>query len=661
MAPTPSNQPSENRSALATRQLDAWLAAHGRKDLLRFLTCGNVDDGKSTLIGRLLLETESVPKDVLAAVERDSKAQGTQGEKTDLAFLTDGLKAEREQGITIDVAYRTFATDRRRFLLADTPGHEQYTRNMATGASTAEVAIILIDARHGVTNQTRRHSFITSLLGIRQAIVAINKMDLVGWNRERYEEVRAAFLEVARQLPAREHHVVPISALLGDNVVRRTEATPWYGGPTVLELLETLPVDASVAARGPFRLPVQLALRPSHDFRGFAGTIASGRIRRGDTVVALPSGRSATIDRIVDFNGDRDEASAPMAVTVTLDREIDLSRGDTLSKAESATNDRPESRPTLSDRFDATIVWMDEAPLVPGKEFRLKHGTCETTAIVTRIVHRIDVTTFATTPAPAFQLNDIGRVEVRTARPLAFDPYREIRGTGSFILIDRVSNATAGAGLIEGSDIGRWLDPARGQLSEQISEVSSAEREARFGQKPATILLTGLSGAGKSAVARAIERRLFDLGRNAIVLDGEAMRAGLSRDLGFSAADRSENLRRAMELAKLVNDSGVIAIAAFVAPQAESRSRSRQLIGHDRFLLVHLDAPLEELRRRGSSEVYRATDQSGGEGGPKHIPGVDLPYETPTDADLTLPSHEIGAAECADRVIELLRQSGRIV
>jgi bifunctional enzyme CysN/CysC len=653
------------RASLATQQLDTWLAAHGRKDLLRFLTCGNVDDGKSTLIGRLLLETESVPKDVLAAVERESKAQGTQGEKTDLAFLTDGLKAEREQGITIDVAYRTFATDRRRFLLADTPGHEQYTRNMATGASTAELAIILIDARHGVTNQTRRHSFITSLLGIRQAIVAVNKMDLVGWDRARFEEVRAAFLELASHLPARDYHIAPISALLGDNVVKPSPSAPWYSGPTVLELLETLPVDASGAARGPLRLPVQLALRPSHTFRGFAGTIASGRVRRGDPIVILPSGRTATIERIVDFDGDREEAHAPMAVTVTLDREVDCSRGDMIVRGESPaglpSDARPEAhseiRPTLSDRFEATLVWMDEAPLTPGKELRLKHGPCETTAFVTRIIHKIDVTSFAATPVGQFNLNDIGRVEIRTARPLVFDAYRSVRSTGAFILIDRLSNATSAAGLIEQSDIGRWLDPARGDLSEQRSSVTSAEREARYGQKPVTILLSGLSGAGKSAVARALERMLFDQGRNAVVLDGEAMRAGLSRDLGFSAADRSENLRRAMEFARVLNGSGLITIAAFVAPQAETRARCRALIGHDRFLLVHLSAPLDHCRTADASHIYERAS----EGVVRDIPGIDVPYEAPTDADLTLPSHKLGTEECADRVMSLLRERGLVV
>ncbi|MBL9120088.1 MAG: adenylyl-sulfate kinase [Phycisphaerae bacterium] len=653
------------RAALATQQLETWLAAHGRKDLLRFLTCGNVDDGKSTLIGRLLLETESVPKDVLAAVERDSKAQGTQGEKTDLAFLTDGLKAEREQGITIDVAYRTFATDRRRFLLADTPGHEQYTRNMATGASTAELAIILIDARHGVTPQTRRHSFITSLLGIRQAIVAVNKMDLAGWDRSRFDEVRKAFLDVAAHLPARDYHVVPISALLGDNVVKQSPEAPWYTGPTILELLETLPVDASGAARGPFRFPVQLALRPSHDFRGFAGTIASGRIRRGETVVVLPSGRTAQVERIVDLNPngvpDRDEAFAPMAVTITLDREVDCSRGDTLVRNDESSStgpeSRPETRPTLSDRFEATLVWMDETPLLPGKEFRLKHGTCETTAFVTRIISRIDVTTFQSAPAEAFKLNDIGRVELRTARPLVFDPYRSVRATGSFILMDRISNATSAAGLIEQSDIGRWLDPARGQLAEQRSSVTSAEREARYGQKPVTVLLTGLSGAGKSAVARALERSLFDLGRNAIVIDGEAMRAGLSRDLGFSAADRSENLRRAMEFAKVLNGSGLIAIAAFVAPQAETRARCKALIGHDRFVLVHLAAPLDHCRTVDPSRIYRQAS----EGIVRDIPGIDVPYDVPTDADLTLPSHELNADTCADRIMGLLRNKELVI
>jgi len=642
--------------AAATTMLEAWLATHERKELLRFLTCGNVDDGKSTLIGRLLLETDSVPQDVLAAVQRDSRAQGTQGEKTDLAFLTDGLKAEREQGITIDVAYRTFATGKRRFILADTPGHEQYTRNMATGASTADLAIILIDARNGVTRQTRRHAFITSLLGIRQVIVAVNKMDLVGFDEARFERVRDDFLAFAAQLPERTYYTVPVCAIDGDNLTGASERMPWYRGATVLSLLETMPVDTGVNQVN-FRFPVQLALRPSSDFRGLAGTIASGRIQRGDSVLALPSGRSSRVARIVTLEGDLEHAVAPQAVTITLEDEIDCSRGDTLCA--------PDDRPTLSDRFEATVVWMSDAALIPGKEYWLKHGSVETPAIVTRLLHRVDIETLEERPAPNLELNAIGRVEFRTARTLAFDPYDRNRATGSFILIDRVTNATAGAGLIMSSEIGHWLDTAQGELRPSLSTVTNGEREARYGQRPATVLLTGLSGSGKSAIARAVERALFNLGRVAVVLDGEGVRAGLSRDLGFSAADRSENLRRAMEVAKTLNDAGLIALCAFVAPQEDARQRCRELIGEGHFYTVHLAAPLEACRAglavqnplQRPTRVYEEADA----GRVQNIPGIDLVYEVPTNADLVLATHELDGATCAARVVELLRERGVIV
>ncbi len=630
-------------AAASTSMLDTWLATHERKELLRFLTCGNVDDGKSTLIGRLLIETDSVPQDVLAAVQRDSKAQGTQGEKTDLAFLTDGLKAEREQGITIDVAYRTFATGKRRFILADTPGHEQYTRNMATGASTAELAIILIDARSGVTIQTRRHAFITSLLGIRQVIVAVNKMDLVGFDESRFRAVCDEFRAFAAKLPERPEHMVPLSALDGDNVTTISSRMPWYRGKSVLELLETVPVDAALNHVN-FRFPVQLAVRPTSDFRGLAGTIASGCIRRGDHVLALPSGRATRVARIVTMTGDVDEAIAPQAVTLALVDEIDCSRGDMLCA--------PHDRPTVSDHFEATIVWMDEDPLMPGKEYWLKHGPVETPVVVSRLVHRVDIDTLTPRPTPSLELNAIGRVELRTAKPLAFDPYGRNRGTGAFILIDRLTNATAGAGLIASSDIGHWLDTAQGELRPSLSTVTHGEREARFGQRPATILLTGLSGAGKSATARALERLIFDLGRVCVVLDGEGVRAGLSRDLGFSAADRSENLRRAMEVARTLNDAGIIAICAFVAPQDDVRRRCRELIGDQRFITVHLAAPLDACRKSDPSGVYREASA----GRLRDIPGIDVIYEPPVDPDLSLPSHELDPAVCAERVLSLLRK-----
>jgi len=635
----------------AARLLDEWLAAHERKELLRFLTCGNVDDGKSTLIGRLLLETESVPLDVLAAVEKDSRARGSQGEKTDLAFLTDGLKAEREQGITIDVAYRTFTTEKRRFILADTPGHEQYTRNMATGASTADLAILVVDARNGVTTQTRRHTTITSLLGIRQVIVAVNKMDLVDFDREAFERVRIAFEAFALKLPRRETSFIPIAALDGDNVTMRSQRLGWYSGPTVLELLETLPVDAALN-RVDFRFPVQLALRPSGDFRGFAGTVASGAVRPGDAVVVLPAGRATQVARIVTFptegQSEVAEARAGDAVTLVLADQVDCARGDVIA--------HPDNRPTLSNRIAAQLVWMAEAPLTVGREYLLKHTTHETPATVSRVVHRLDVETLESREASELGLNEIGVVELRTARPLVFDSYGSNRATGAFIMIDRLSAETVAAGMIDASAMGHWLDPTNAHLRASMSGVTTAERTARLGQVPVTVLFTGLSGSGKTATARALERALFDLGKTCVVLDGSAMRQGLSRDIGFSAADRSENMRRSMEFARTLNQAGLIVLAAFAAPQEDMRSRCRTLIGAEQFLLVHLAAPLERCRERDPSGVYR----DAAAGVLRDVMGIDVPYETPRDADLVLASDALGPDECAQRVLAALRSRGAI-
>jgi bifunctional enzyme CysN/CysC len=635
--------PSPTASADATARLDTWLAAHEGKELLRFITCGNVDDGKSTLIGRLLLETDSIPVDVLEAVARDSKVRGTRGEETDLAFLTDGLKAEREQGITIDVAYRTFSTDRRRFILADAPGHEQYTRNMATGASTAELAIILIDARYGVTTQTRRHTAITRLLGIRQTIVAINKMDLVGFSQARFDEVKAAFEAFAAKLPPSNVAFVPIVATDGDSVVMRGSRMPWYAGPSVLELLETLPVDAGTN-HVDFRFPVQLALRPNESFRGLAGSVASGEVRVGDPILALPSGRTSRVARLTTLDRDLPSVRVPMATTIVLEDDIDCSRGDMLV--------RPDQRPALSTRFTANLVWMSDAPLVPGREYLIRHATLETPATIVRVVHRLDIESLETTPGPTLRLNEIGLVEVRTSRPIAIDPYERNRATGSFVVIDRISAGTLGGGMVVASDVGHWDDPAEAHLTPTASSVTLDERRARLGQRPATVVLMGLSGSGKSSVARAVERLLFERGNTAIVLDGAMVRTGLSRDLGFTAADRSENLRRSMELARLMNDAGLIVVGAFSAPQAETRDRCRELVGQDRFFLVHVDAPLEHCRSRDPSGLYRDAAL----GKVRDVPGLDAPFERPTNADLVVRSDQLSVAACAERVVALLRE-----
>jgi bifunctional enzyme CysN/CysC len=634
-------------SDLIATDIQAYLAQHERKELLRFITCGNVDDGKSTLIGRLLHDTKTIYEDQLAAVERDSKTQGTQGGAIDLALLVDGLKSEREQGITIDVAHRYFSTARRKYIIADTPGHEQYTRNMVTGASTADVAVILVDARKGVTTQTRRHSFITSLLGIRQVVVAINKMDLVAYSRERFESIRQEYLAFAAELPERTHWFIPMSALSGDNVVTPSEKTPWFEGAPFLELLETIPVDSG-SNQVDFRFPVQQVSRPSADFRGYAGTIASGTVKVGDELASLPSGRTSRIARIVTYDGDLQEARAPLSVILTLEDEIDASRGDLLCPT--------EDRALVSSRVEAMLVWMDAQPMAPHREYIIKHNTHETPGAFSKILHGVDVNTLARVATASLAMNEIGRVELRTSRPLLFDAYSRNRGTGAFIVIDRLTNGTVGAGMIVGSGAGHWEDPARLGLTPVPSVVTAAEREARFGQKPTTVLITGLVGAGKTEVAREVERRLFDRGQTVVVLDGTTMRLGLTRDVGFSAADRSENLRRSMEVAKVVNDAGLLCVAAFVAPEADPRRRSRALIGPDRFLLVHLAAPLEACRAAGRSGLYRDAEA----GKASDVPGLTYPYEVPDDADLTLPSHELTPGECADKIVLELVRRGRL-
>lgn len=632
---------------LARQNIEAYLEQNEHKELLRLLTCGNVDDGKSTLIGRLLHDTKGIYEDQLAAVAKDSKVFGTQGGAIDLALLVDGLKSEREQGITIDVAYRYFSTSRRKYIIADTPGHEQYTRNMATGASTAELAVILVDAKKGVTTQTRRHSFITSLLGIKKVIVAINKMDLVGFSEETFANIKRDFLEFAARLPDRHHWFVPLSALAGDNVVEKSANTPWYKGDPFLQLLDTMPLDEADNTVD-MRFPVQWVNRPSPDFRGFCGTLASGSLRKGDSVVALPSGRSSRIARIVTWEGDLPEASAPMSITVTLEDEIDISRGDVLCHS--------DNRPSIASRVSAMVVWMDEKALVPGREYWIKHGVHRTPGSVTRIQHRVDVNTLEKHDAPSLGLNEIALVEIRTSRPLIFDAYEKNRNTGAFIIVDRLTNGTVGAGMITGSGSAHWDAPTLGKSRNAQHDVTLEERETRYGQKATTILITGLSGSGKTAIAAEVERRLFERGRAVYSIDGLSMRKGMSRDLGFSAADRSENLRRSIEVAKLFNDAGLICIASMVAPEDTVRKRAREVVGTEKFFLVHLSAPIEWCRNADDTGLYRDAD----EGKASNVPGIDFPYEPPTDADLSLPSHELSVAECAERIVQELERRGRI-
>jgi bifunctional enzyme CysN/CysC len=639
-----------HQSSLIATNIEEYLAQHERKELLRFITCGSVDDGKSTLIGRLFYESKMIYEDQLAAIKRDTSRFGTTGEEVDLALFTDGLEDERQQGITIDVAYRYFSTDKRKFIIADTPGHEQYTRNMATGASTADLAIILVDARHGVLTQTKRHSFIVSLLGIKHIVVAINKMDIVGYDQAVFERIRDDYTGFASRLELPDVHFMPISALKGDNVVVPSPNMPWYTGSPLMPLLETVYIGSDRNLED-FRFPVQLVLRPNLDFRGFAGTIASGIVRKGDEIVSLPSRKKSRVKSIVTFDGELDEAFAPQSVTLTLEDEIDSSRGDMLV--------RPGNVPRVDHRFDAMLVWMSEEPLVPGRQYLFKQTSKVIPGAVSTLRYRVDINTLHRQPAPTLSLNEIGRCGITLTGPIAHDAYRRNRTTGAFIMIDRLTNATVAAGMIIDREADDELQDDWGSgetAADQHGGVSMAEREARFGQKPATVLLTGLTGSGKTTIARAVERRLFDLGRAVVVLDGTAMRQGISKDLGFSSRERSENLRRSAEAAHLFNDAGVICLAAFVAPDEAVRQKAAERIGRDRFLVVHLAAPVDVCRQRDTDGHYTQADS----GEIANFPGVSAAYEPPVNPDLVVPTHEWPVAKCVDAVIGLLESRGII-
>jgi bifunctional enzyme CysN/CysC len=640
-----------HQSALISTDIHQYLSQHERKELLRFITCGSVDDGKSTLIGRLFYEAKMIYEDQLAAITRDSVKFGTTGEEIDLALFTDGLEDERQQGITIDVAYRYFSTDKRKFIIADTPGHEQYTRNMATGASTADLAIILIDARHGVLVQTKRHSFIVSLLGIKHVIVAINKMDLVGYSQETYDRIRADYQGFAARLDLPDVHFLPLSALKGDNVVTQSPNTAWYNGPTLMHLLETVYIGSDRNLED-FRFPVQHVLRPNLDFRGFSGTIASGIVRKGDEIMALPSRKTSRISSIVTFDGELEEAFTPQSVTLTLEDEIDISRGDMIV--------RPGNVPRVEQKFEATLVWMSEEPMLPGKSYWFKQTSMLTPGTISTLRYQIDVNTLHRQDAPTLKLNEIGRCAISLNQPVCFDGYRRNRSTGSFIVIDRISNTTVAAGMILDRSTAdqrtdHWDDaPAAAGLHGERSNVSASERQARFGQKPVTLLLTGLTGSGKTTLAYAVERSLFDQGRAVVVLDGQNMRRGISKDLGFTADERSENLRRSAEVAKLFNDAGVLVLAAFVAPEEAVRQKAAATIGRERFLVVHLSAPVEICRQRDTDGHYKQADA----GDMPLFPGVTSPYEAPATPDLVLETDKLPVDQCVERVVALLHKRG---
>jgi bifunctional enzyme CysN/CysC len=637
-----------HQSDLIQKDILAYLAQHERKDLLRFLTCGNVDDGKSTLIGRLLHDSKLIYEDQLAAVKADSARYSTTGD-VDLALLVDGLQAEREQGITIDVAYRYFSTSRRKFIIADTPGHEQYTRNMATGASTCDLAVILVDARHGVQTQTRRHSFIVSLLGIRHVVVAVNKMDLVGYSEEVFERIRLDYEDFAGPLAIPDVHFIPISALKGDNIVHVSKDMPWYDGPTLMHHLEHVPV-AGDRNLDDFRLPVQFVNRPHADFRGFCGTIASGVVRPGDEIVVLPSRKANRVKSIVGFEGELAEAFAGQAVTLTLEKEVDVSRGDLLA--------HPGNLPHVDEGFEAMIVWMTEQPLRPGQPYWIKIGTRLAGGAIGQIRRRVNVNTLQREPASELHLNEIAHCAVDLTQPVVFDAYRKNRSTGSFVVIDRLTNNTVGAGMILEDDsaevtAGWELDDAlERHRARSIAKVSRREKEGLLGQKALGILLTGLVGSGKQAVAYALEKKLHDLGRAVQVVDAPL----LEIDPDFSPHDRVEQLRRAGRVAKLLNEAGVIAILPFIVSTSVERERLRTSLGEDRFIEVHLAAPVEACRLKDPAGLYALADA----GRLAHLPGVSAPYEPPAKPDLAIPSHEISAAAAADQVVGLLARRGLV-
>ena len=621
--------------------LKAYLAAQENKSLLRFLTCGSVDDGKSTLIGRLLYDSKMIFEDQLSALEKDSKKHGTTGDDIDFALLVDGLEAEREQGITIDVAYRFFATDKRKFIVADTPGHEQYTRNMATGASNSELAVILIDARKGVLTQTRRHSYIASLLGIRHVVLAVNKIDLVDFSQDVFDMIVKEFSSFAEQLGFASLMPIPLSARFGDNVISRSAQTPWYAGPALLSHLETIDVESGLAEK-PFRMPVQWVNRPNLDFRGFSGTVASGRIGLKDQIVVAGSGRVSTKARVVTMDGDLEEAVSGQAITLTLADEVDISRGDILASA--------SERPEVSDQFAAHVLWMMEEELLPGRQYLLKIGARTVPASVSELKHKIDVNTLDHSAAKTLALNEVGYGNFSLAQPIAFDAYAENRDTGGFILIDRFSNATVGAGMI---DFG--LRRAT-NVHWQALDVNKQARAGLKSQKPAVLWFTGLSGSGKSTIANLVERKLFAEGRHTYLLDGDNVRHGLNRDLGFTDADRVENIRRVAETAKLFADSGTIVLVSFISPFRSERRMAREMLEQGEFIEIYVDTPIEICMERDPKGLYEKARA----GQIKNFTGIDSPYEAPLAAELVLKTVNNDPEQLSEQVVAHLRVRGLI-
>ena len=632
---------ADDRDLIAT-DISAYLQKQKSKELLRFITCGSVDDGKSTLIGRLLHDSKQIFEDQMAALESDSQRVGTQGANIDFALLVDGLSAEREQGITIDVAYRFFATDKRKFIVADTPGHEQYTRNMVTGASTAELAVLLVDARKGVLEQTRRHSILASQVGVRRFVLAVTKMDLVDYDRDAFEAIVAEYRAFAERSGIGEWIALPVSGLNGDNIAARGEAMVWYEGPTLIEHLETVPIDSAADEAKPFRMPVQWVNRPDQHFRGFAGQIASGIVKPGDEVRILPSGRTTTIARVVTMDGDLDEAVAGQSVTLTLADEVDCSRGDVIAAA--------KDPPHAADQFEATIVWMADEEMVPGKGYWLKLGTQTTTATVAHPKYQLNVNTLEQLAAKTLDLNAIGVADVTTDRPIVFEPYRDAAGgapnraLGGFILIDKLTNATVAAGMLHFA-----LRRAE-NVHWQALDVSRETHARLKGQKPAVLWFTGLSGAGKSTIANLVEKKLAAMGRHTFLLDGDNVRHGLNKDLGFTEADRIENIRRVGEVAKLMADAGLIVLTAFISPFRAEREMVRKMMAEGEFIEIFIDTPLADAEARDVKGLYAKARA----GELPNFTGIDSPYEPPEKPELWIDTTRMSAEEAADAIIAAL-------
>jgi len=625
-------------------QIDTAIDADLRvaKSLLRFNTCGSVDDGKSTLIGRMLFESGVIPKDQLAALEADSKRVGTRPGELDYALLLDGLSAEREQGITIDVSYRFFATDKRKFIVADTPGHEQYTRNMVTGASTADLSIILIDARKGVLTQTRRHSYLVWLLGIRHVVLVVNKMDLVDYSSDVFAKIEADYRAFAEQLGFDEITCIPVSAVRGDNIMKHSPATPWYQGSSLMGLLNEVQVDHSRLRNDPLRMPVQWVNRPNLDFRGFAGTIVAGTVKPGDTVRVQPSNKTTKVSRIVSFDGDMQSATVGQSITLTLADEVDVSRGDLIVTADSPAE--------IANQFEATVVWMHEAPLLRGRTYLLKIGTKTVTATIGAIKNKININNLEQVPAPTLGLNEIGVCNIELDRPIAFDAYKVNRDTGGFILIDRMTNDTVGAGMLHFA-----LRRAQ-NVHWQALDVNKAARSAIKGQKPCLLWYTGLSGAGKSTIANLVDKKLHSMNRHTYLLDGDNVRHGLNKDLGFTAADRVENIRRIAEVAKLMVDAGLIVSTAFISPFRAEREMARYLLPAGEFIEIFVDTPLSVAEQRDPKGLYKKARR----GELKNFTGIDSPYETPEKPELRIDTTMLSPEAAAERVVAFLQARGAL-